>query len=340
MKYIGMDGHSSTCRFSVFNENGLEIDNVNIVTNGRLLVQYVQSIEGPKKLTFEECELSQWFYEVLKRHVDELVVCNPVDNRQYKRAKTDKLDARSLAQLLRGGFLNAVYHDGSKREQLRSLISGYQDVVEEGVRLKNRYKSLFRKEGNRLTGESIYNDESLLKGFVRADFRFMGEQIFSMLKSMEEARQKYLKEIRKRSKSFKEITLLKTIPGIGELHSARIVSQVIDPKRFPNKHKYFSYCGLVRHQRESGGHDYGSKKIWGNRVLKCVYKMAARSALRTRDNSFFRYYEYLRSKGMSDQNATNAVCRKIAAISLSLWKNNKKYEDKILSGLIKDKLAA
>jgi transposase len=168
----------------------------------------------------------------------------------------------------------------------------------------------------------------------------MGEQTFDLLQNMEETRQRYLKEIRKYAKGFKELLLLKTIPGIGELHSARIVSQVVDPRRFPNKHKYFSYCGLVRHQKESGGRDYGSKKIWGNRVLKCVYKMAARSALRTKDNSFSRYYEHLRSKGMSDQNATNAVCRKIAAISLSLWKNNKKYEDKILSGLIEDKLAA
>ena len=54
------------------------------------------------------------------------------------------MDARKLSNLLRGGFLISVYHDGSKREQFRSLMSGYQDLIEEGVRLKNRYKSFPR----------------------------------------------------------------------------------------------------------------------------------------------------------------------------------------------------
>ena len=340
MKYIGMDAHSSTCRLSVMDAEGKEIDNVNIITNGRLLVNYLERIEGEKKLTFEECELSQWLYAILKPHVEELIVCNPVANRQYKRAKTDKLDAQHLAQLLRGGFLKSVYHDGSRREQLRSLLSGYQDIVEEGVRLKNRYKSLFRKSGKRLIRESVYNDESLLVDLKRSDFKFMGEQIFELLGKLEEIRQKYLQQIRQQSRRFKEISLLKTIPGIGELSAARIVSQVIDPSRFNNKYKYYSYCGLVRHKRESGGKDYGSEKIWGNRVLKYVYKMAAHSALRMTDNSFHRYYEHLRFKGLSDQNARSAVCRKIAAISLSLWKHHKKYDDQILSGLIEIKSAA
>ena len=63
-----------------------------------------------------------------------------------------------------GGFLISVYHDGSKRERFRSLMSGYQDFIEEGVRLKNRYKSLFRKSGKKVKGESFYNDKSFLEG--------------------------------------------------------------------------------------------------------------------------------------------------------------------------------
>lgn len=334
MRYIGMDAHSSNCVLSVMDKAGTELDNVSIETNGRLLINYIRSIEGRKMLTFEECELSQWLCEVLRREVDELVVCNPVKNVEYKRAKTDKLDARRLANLLRGGFLVPVYHDGSEREQFRVLMSGYQALVDEAVSLKNRYKSLFRKGGKMVKGEAVYNDKSLLEDLDRSDLNFVGQRIYSLLAPMEEARQKYVKEIRKINKRFKEIRYLKTLPGIADIQAAKIVSQVIDPGRFASKYKFYSYCGLARHKRNSGGRDYGSKKIYGNRVLKCVYKMAGKSALGG-NNGLRRYYDQLKTKGVSETNAYNAVCRKIAAISLSIMKHHRRYDDHIIDNHLK-----
>lgn len=334
MKYIGMDAHSSNCVLSVMDKDGRELDNVSIETNGRLLVNYLRSIEGRKKLTFEECELSHWLYEILKDEADETLVCNPVANRDYKRAKTDKLDARRLANLLRGGFLVSVYHDGSKREQFRVLMSGYQALVDEAVRLKNRYKSLFRKSGQNVKGEAMYNDESLLEGLDRSDLKFVGQRLYSLLTLMEEERQKYVAEIRRINKQFKEIRYLKTMPGIKDIQAAKIVSQVIDPNRFASKYKFYSYCGLARHKRSSAGKDYGSKKIYGNRILKCVYKMVGKSALKG-DSGLRRYYDSLKTKGVSDKNAYNAVCRKVAAISLSIMKHHKEYDDHIIDNPLK-----
>lgn len=334
MKYIGMDAHSSICVFCVMDEHGVEVDEATIETNGRLLVEYVRSIEGKKKLVFEESELSQWLYELLHDEVDELIVCNPVANREYKKAKSDKLDARRLAKLLRGGFLTPVYHSGSARERFRSLMSGYQSLVEEATRLKNRYKSLFRKEGNNVKGKALYNDESLLEGFERSDFKFVGERTFELLQQMELQRLAYVKEIKRVSKGFKEVRWLKTIPGIADIQASKIVAQVIDPHRFPNKYKYYSYCGLARHGRSSAGKPCGSIKGHGNRALKCVYKMAAHSALRG-DNGLRRYHDRLCAKGVNEGDAYNAVCRKIAAISLSLWKHERRYDDQLIDNPLK-----
>ena len=325
--YIGMDAHSSSCTFCVVDKEGKEVDHTTLETNGKLIVNYLRSIEGAKKLTFEECELSRWLFGIIKPEVNELIVCNPVANLGYKTAKTDKLDARKLAKLLRGKFLVPVYHDCSERERFRNLVSGYQDIVEEGVRIKNRYKSLFRKSGQIYRGEKLYNDESLLEGLPRKIYRFIGEQTYQLLVKLEGSRQAYIKEITQCSKRFKEIKYLKSIPGIGNINAAKIVSQVVDPKRFANKYKYFSYCGLVRHPRESGGKSYGSTKIWGNRILKCVYKMGGQTVIRG-NSQLKQYYDSLLKKGTSQENGYNAVCRKIAAISLSVWKNNCKYDER------------
>lgn len=334
-KYIGLDAHSSTCSFCVMDAQGEVIDTATMGTNGRMLIGYLRGISGEKILTFEECELSSWLNEILRKEVDELVVCNPVENRVYKKAKTDKLDARNLANLLRGDYLTPVYHDGSDREKFRDLMSGYQDLVDDAVRIKNRYKSLFRKEGKKVRGKALYSDESFLKGLERKDFQFIGAHMYRMLEEMEKGRLTYIREIKKYSLKFKEIKYLKTLPGIGDIHAAKIVAQVIDPARFKNKYKFFSYCGLVRHRQTSGDKSYGDKKIWGNRMLKCVYKMAAESALKG-NTGMRKYYDYLRSKGTGHKNAKNAISRKIAAISLVLWKKGERYcDDMVTSGLIK-----
>jgi len=176
-------------RFLPYGRNGREIDHVVLETNGAVIKKYLRSIDGTKKLTFEECELSRWLYGIVSPEVDELVICNPVANKEYKKAKTDKLDARKLAKLLRGGFLVPVFHDGSERELFRNLMSSYQDIVEEGIRLKNRYKSLFRKNGQRIRGEALYNDESLLEGLPRSEDRFIGTQLYRLLENLEQSRQ-------------------------------------------------------------------------------------------------------------------------------------------------------
>ncbi|MEI7529363.1 MAG: IS110 family transposase [Elusimicrobiota bacterium] len=325
-KYIGMDAHSSICVFSVVDKNGTEVHQAKIATNGQLLVEYIRSIQGAKKLVFEECELSAWLCETLRGEVDELIVCNPTRNMQYKRAKTDKLDAQNLARLLRGGYLSPVYHDGSKTEHLRALMSGYQDVVDTGVSVKNRYKSLFRKAGLPARGTKLYDDNSLLENLPRPDQQFVGRSLYRLLETIEKEREQYVVAIKKCGRTFPEIKLLKTIPGIGDIQAAKVLSQVISAQRFKDKHKFWSYCGLVRHRMESGGHIYGSRRGRGNRVLKCVFKMAAKSVL-TGETELRVYYDELRAKGTSDKSARNAVSRKLAAISLSVLKTKRPYDE-------------
>lgn len=329
-KYIGIDAHSSSCSFCVMDEKGSIVDESQLETNGRILINYLRSFGGERHIALEECEISSWLHSILKPEAEKVIVCNPVVNSQYKKNKTDKLDARHLAKLLRGGFLSEVYHDDSARENLRVIVSAYQNIVEEGVRLKNRYKSLFRRRGQLVRGRTIYNDESLLNDLKRPDFRFVGRQLYLQLEQVETIRQDYLKEMRRLTKKFTEMRYLKSIPGIGDIHAAKIISQVVNPARFENKYKFYGYCGLARHKCMSAGQEHGSAMIHGNKILKCAYKMAAYSALQG-THGLRQYYDRLISKGTEHKHAANAVARKIAAISLTVWRKKEDYNDKILT---------
>ncbi len=313
-KYIGLDAHSSTCTLCTVDADGTELDLTTIVTNGRLLVEYIKSLGGTIIITFEECDLSIWLFELFKNHVHQVLVCNPAANAEYKKNKTDKLDARNLAKLLRGGFLKPVFHDGSSREKFRMLVSGYEDVVQEAVRLKNRLKTVRRRAG--LFGAAA----------VSTHARFIEDRLVEQLDIVLDTRAIYKDELKKQVRQFKEAKYLMSLPAIKEIQASRIIAQVVDPARFRDKYKFWSYCGLVRHKRISAGRLYGSRRAYGNRTLKCVFKMAANSALKS-NGALRSYYDAQRSKGISDNAARNAVARKIAAIALSLWKNNQRYDE-------------
>jgi transposase len=68
----------------------------------------------------EEGTCSAWLYDLLHPHVDKLVVCNPRKNALLKDGnKSDRIDARKLAELLRGNQLKPVYHGETGVRMLR-----------------------------------------------------------------------------------------------------------------------------------------------------------------------------------------------------------------------------
>lgn len=327
MKYIGCDGHISSCTFCVLDEKGSMMDNRTVVTNGAMLVSYLRTISGEKKIAIEETGLARWLHSLFTPEVEECIVCDPLKNRLLGHgAKTDDIDAYKLADLLRGGFLKSVFHQGDSREELRDLMHGYESLIKDFVRLKNRYKALFRNEGIRKTGESFYKDESFLKDLKSHHKHFVAQKVYELIHVLEQKRIEYVKEITRQSRKYPEITYIKSIPGLGVIQASKIVAIVVSPYRFKNKYKFHAYSGLVKHPRRSGDQAYGMKKIHGNSTLKGVYRMAGKTVLQG-TSGLRKAYDRLLVKGMSHEVAYNAICRKIASLSLSVWKKQEGYKD-------------
>ena len=100
---------------------------------------YLKRLRGRKILVFEETTTSQWLYVELRSLVEEVVVCDPYRNRLLSEGpKTDKIDAIKLVQLLKAGLVKSVFHTADEFIYLRKIVSGYEDLVTSGVRLKNQ----------------------------------------------------------------------------------------------------------------------------------------------------------------------------------------------------------
>ena len=156
--YIGLDAHSTTSTFAVVNQSGECILRKTVDTTEKNLSWVIDQVQGERDLTFEESTMSQWPYLTLKEKVDRLVVCNPTLLAKKQGAKTDFRDALHLAQELRTNHLVEVHHECSHWIELRTLVSGYQDITQEIIRSKNRLKAIFRASAIRTSEHSFYKN--------------------------------------------------------------------------------------------------------------------------------------------------------------------------------------
>src|SRR5712664_1685525 len=110
-KYIGMDVHQATISVAVVDAGGKLIMECLLETNASTIVEFIQGLHGALSLTFEEGTSAAWLHDLLNAHVSRLVVCDPRKNALLKQgSKSDRIDARKLAELLRTHQLRPVYH--------------------------------------------------------------------------------------------------------------------------------------------------------------------------------------------------------------------------------------
>src|ERR1700737_3405247 len=127
-KYIGMDVHKETISIAVLNSSGKLVMETIIETKASTLLQFVQGLRGSLHVTLEEGTWATWLYDLLKPHVTKIVVCDPRRNALLKEGRrSDRIDGRKLAELLRAGLLRPVYHGehgvGTLKELSRSYLT-------------------------------------------------------------------------------------------------------------------------------------------------------------------------------------------------------------------------
>ena len=102
VKYIGMDTHKEAIVIAVLNGSGRLVMECIIETKPSSILQFFHGLPGELHVTWEEGTWAAWLYDLLKPHVHQILVCDPRRNALLKEGnKSDKIDARKLAELLR-----------------------------------------------------------------------------------------------------------------------------------------------------------------------------------------------------------------------------------------------
>ena len=346
-KYIGMDVHTATISVAVLDAAGkLILDSV-METKARTILQFIHGLRGDLHLTLEEGTWAAWLYDLLKPHVTNIVVCDPRRNALLKEgSKSDRIDARKLAELLRANLLRPVYHGEKGLRTLKELARAYLTIGKDLTRVMNRVKAIYRSWGIPCAGRRVYNPrhrEQCLRRITQASVRRRAELYFEQLDALVLLRKQARKELLAEGQKHQAWRLLRSIPALGPIRAAVLMAIIQTPHRFRTKRVLWKYSefGVVTHtsadHRYVQGHLERSKKpalVRGldpvhNHDLKDVFKGAASQAS-TGKGPFRDFYEALVAKGMRPEMARLTVARKIAVITLTVWKKGVAFDAKYL----------
>src|SRR5215471_9622907 len=255
VKYIGMDVHKEAIVIAVLNSSGQMVMEAIVETKASSILQFIHGLQGELHVTWEEGTWAAWLYDLLQPHVHQVLVCNPRRNALLKEgSKSDKVDARKLADLLRTGMLRPVYHGEHGLRTLRELTRTYQTLSQDLNRVMNRLKALYRGWGIACGGTRVYAPryrEEWLGKIPHAGVRRRAELLYEQLDGLQVLRRKVRPELLAESRKHKAAKLLRQIPAIGPIRAARLLGLMQTPHRFRSKRQLWTYSGLGIETRDS-----------------------------------------------------------------------------------------
>jgi transposase len=338
-----MDVHKEAIVIAVLNSSGKVVMESIVETKASSLLQFIHGLQGELHVTWEEGTWAAWLYDLLKPQVHHVLVCDPRRNALLKEGnKSDKIDAHKLADLLRTGMLRSVYHGEHGLRTLRELARSYQTIGQDQIRVMNRIKALYRGWGIACGGTQVYAAryrEEWLHKIEHIGVRRRAQLLYQQLDGLQTLRRTVRPELLAESRKHKAAKLLRQIPCIGPIRAARLLALMQTPHRFRSKRQLWTYSGLGIETRDSAQYCFVRGKLQRakkpqqirglnrnhNHEMKEIFKGAANRAScgvgPLRD-----FYVGLLDKGMKPEMARLTLARKIAAIALTLWKKEARFD--------------
>ena len=248
----------------------------------------------------------------------------------------------SWAELLRTIQLKPVYHERHGIRALKELGRSYLTITKDVTRVMNRIKALYRSWAIPCAGATVYaprHRAEWLAKIVEPGVRVRAERLYQQLDGLQPVRLEARRELLLESHKHSAVKLLRQIPSIGPIRAALLVALLQTPHRFRTKRQLWAYSGFAVETHDSGEYRYVRGKLQRNRErftvrglndnhnndVKNLFKSAAISAS-TRPGPLHDFYVARVEKGIRPTMARLTLARKIAAISLTIWKKGVDFD--------------
>jgi transposase len=325
MRYVGIDYHKRYSVLCATDERGQQVRERRISGNSPAgFAQFFAELGEPSRVVMEACWNWGWLYDVLGETpgVEQVVLAHPYKTRLIAEAqiKTDKVDARALAMLLRGDLVAQSHAPSAAARQRKQLLRQRLFWVRLRTRLRNRVHALLARQRGLempqvtdLFGARGRGWLATVRLPTEADQPLL-EQDLEVLRLLEEKITQADKLIGL-AKTDDE-RLLESFPGIGPVFSAVIASEIDGIGRFPSAAKLSAYAGVVPTTHASGGRVYQGRLLWAcNKWLRWALVEASWTAIQ-RSGYFGGLYRAAKARGKNSNAAIGMVAHRLCKI---LW---------------------
>ena len=334
--FVGFDLGSSCCHQVVLNSDGSLHLSRSIPTSEHAVRNAFANLGSDVRVHLEASELSDWIYSIIKLLVSQIIVSHPRSLAWIGKDsnKTDSIDARKLAELLRLNRFHEVYYQANdSRRIFKQLVVHHEELSREQARLKAKIKARLRCCGFICKGANVFSQSGqieLLEKLTPFELRKSFEQSFAILNKMLDSVAAEKRAMLSCARQFPEVKLLQTAPGVGSVTACRFVAYLQTPARFSNKRKLWRYSRLAITRRESNKKRLSHPRLDSAGVgsLKDCSRKVFEAALRTKaDNSFKRAFEQSLARTKNRAHARLSTQRKILATLRAMWLKEQPYCD-------------
>jgi transposase len=330
VRYIGMDVHREFAQLAMV-EDGLVRDEGRIAVTPEALRLWAGDLRVDDQVALEATGNSDAIANLLTPIVGRVVVSNPSKTRAIAEAKvkTDKVDARILAQLLAADFLPPVWLPDDRTRALRRQVTRRVHLVRQRTRIKNQVHAilarnlaptppvsdLFGRAGRHwLSMQPLPADERSSVQALLRQLDFHGAELAVVDK-----------ELAVEALSDPVVARLMTIPGVDAIAGMAIVAAVGDFHRFPDADRLVAYVGLNPKVRQSGNSApvHGRISKAGRAQVRGVLVEAAWSASRA-PGPLRAFYQRIKAR-RGFQTAVVATARKLTVLAWHLVTKDQDY---------------
>ncbi len=326
--YAGLDVSLRTVSICVIDDQGELVAETKLASDVQDIVAYLDDLElDLASVGLEAGTLTQYLTYGLQA-ADFEVIC--MESRQVKgalsamRNKTDKHDARGIAQILRSGWYNRVHVKSIESHHIRMLLSSRRAVLSKCVDLENEVRGLFKIFGLKLPpklGHGAFDDT--VRDIIETD-----EALSYALLPLLEARLALYRSFRELDNRTRKMAhadpvcqRLMTVPGVGFITALTFKAGVDDPSRFKKSRTVGAHFGLTPRRSQSGEIDIdGHISRAGDPDVRCALYTAANAMLtRSAKWSSLKAWGMQIAKTRGHRRAVVAVARKLAVILHRIW---------------------
>jgi len=321
----GLDVHKDSTYATVMDQEG-KIVNQTKMSNERVL-SYLSGFKVDR-VAMESSNQVAPLYRKLTREGYSVVVSHPKKTRYIAEAKikSDRVDSKALAELLRLDALPLTYMPDKETAVLREKVRRRAFLVRERVKLRVKVKAILTYEGIKWPSDhGLFTVKGVewLHGLSLDPV----ESYLRVMASLDDEIRLLSKELRGQAEDDEDVKLLMTIPGVGYYTALLVKSEVGDINRFPFGERLCSYVGLVPSTHASGASvRHGGITREGSRWLRWVMVEAAQTHVHKYDTGITRAYNRIAER-RGKRIAAVAAARKLLLCCYSVMKNKRPYHD-------------